>query len=105
MDRWCDRRDATGGGGIPVTMNGAGNPRGVEAVIDKDLAGELLARRLDAELPADARPTVARGHARLRHADEGAPIDRMTLSEAKQYLAEGMQFAERVSMAPKIAAA
>jgi carbamate kinase len=40
----------TGGGGIPVTMNGAGTLRGVEAVIDKDLAAELLARSLDADL-------------------------------------------------------
>jgi len=39
----------TGGGGIPVTMNGAGTLRGVEAVIDKDLAAELLARSLEAD--------------------------------------------------------
>jgi carbamate kinase len=39
----------TGGGGIPVTMNGAGTLRGVEAVIDKDLASELLARSLEAD--------------------------------------------------------
>jgi len=39
----------TGGGGIPVVMDGAGTLRGVEAVIDKDLAGELLARSLEAD--------------------------------------------------------
>jgi carbamate kinase len=39
----------SGGGGIPVTMNGDGTLRGVEAVIDKDLAGELLARSVDAD--------------------------------------------------------
>ena len=38
----------TGGGGIPVS-DGDGTLHGVEAVIDKDLAGELLARSLDAD--------------------------------------------------------
>ena len=38
----------TGGGGIPVT-DGSGALRGVEAVIDKDLAAALLARSLDAD--------------------------------------------------------
>jgi carbamate kinase len=36
-----------GGGGIPVVVD-AGRVRGVEAVIDKDLAAALLARRLNA---------------------------------------------------------
>jgi carbamate kinase len=38
-----------GGGGIPVTRNGDGTLHGVEAVIDKDLAAELLARSVGAE--------------------------------------------------------
>ena len=37
-----------GGGGIPVVVE-AGRVHGVEAVIDKDLAAALLARRLAAE--------------------------------------------------------
>ena len=37
-----------GGGGIPVTRNGDGTLHGVEAVIDKDLAAELLARSVGA---------------------------------------------------------
>jgi len=40
----------TGGGGIPVAVDDHGCLRGVEAVIDKDLAGELLARSLGADL-------------------------------------------------------
>jgi carbamate kinase len=40
----------TGGGGIPVTVDEAGLLHGVEAVIDKDLATELLAREIDADL-------------------------------------------------------
>ena len=39
-----------GGGGIPTAYDDDGKLYGVEAVIDKDLASELLARGLDAEL-------------------------------------------------------
>jgi carbamate kinase len=39
---------ACGGGGIPVVNNDDGNKVGVDAVIDKDLAGELLARQIGA---------------------------------------------------------
>jgi carbamate kinase len=39
-----------GGGGIPVAIDEHGWLHGVEAVIDKDLAGELLARSLDADV-------------------------------------------------------
>jgi carbamate kinase len=38
------------GGGIPVTLNGDGTMRGIEAVVDNDLTASLLARRLDADL-------------------------------------------------------
>lgn len=92
---------ATGGGGIPVVADAEGNLVGVAAVIDKDLACSLLATRVDAEL---LLITTAVEHVSL---DFGTPrerpIDRMTLSEAKQYLAEGVHFAEG-SMAPKIEA-
>jgi carbamate kinase len=69
-----------GGGGIPVVVE-TGRVHGVEAVIDKDLAAALLARRLDAEflllltdVPAveldwgtpRARPLVAATPAELR---------------------------------------
>jgi carbamate kinase len=92
---------ATGGGGIPVLADGEGNLIGVAAVIDKDLACSLLATCVDAEL---LLITTAVEHVSL---DFGTPderrIDRMTLSEARQYLAEGVHFAEG-SMAPKIRA-
>jgi carbamate kinase len=39
-----------GGGGIPVAVDHAGRLRGVEAVIDKDLAADLLARGLEADV-------------------------------------------------------
>ena len=38
-----------GGGGIPVEITAAGAVRGVEAVIDKDLAAALLARELEVD--------------------------------------------------------
>jgi carbamate kinase len=52
--RWLLEKSAivicAGGGGIPVSRNGSGAYTGVEAVIDKDAASELLARNLDADL-------------------------------------------------------
>jgi carbamate kinase len=39
-----------GGGGVPVVRDDAGRLHGVEAVVDKDLAASLLARRLSADM-------------------------------------------------------
>ena len=78
---------SVGGGGIPV--------------IDKDHASSLLAQTIHADLflISTAVEKVALNF--------GTPaertIDRMTVSEAKGYLAEGTHFAKG-SMAPKIAA-
>lgn len=90
-----------GGGGIPVVANGHGSYHGVPAVIDKDLASALLANRIDADLLiiSTAVEKVA--------LNWGKPdqewVDRMTLDEAKAYLAEGTHFAKG-SMAPKMQA-
>jgi carbamate kinase len=40
---------ASGGGGMPVALDSAGRPRGIEAVVDKDLAAVVLARTVKAE--------------------------------------------------------
>jgi carbamate kinase len=87
----------TGGGGIPVTMNGAGSLRGVEAVIDKDLAGELLARSLDADflLMLTDVPAVMRDWGTA----EQRPITRATPAELR-----AMRFASG-SIGPKVDAA
>jgi carbamate kinase len=41
---------ASGGGGIPVVLDHQGHLSGVEAVVDKDLAGEKLAESVGADL-------------------------------------------------------
>ena len=91
---------AVGGGGIPVVRDAEGDLRGVEAVIDKDLASSLLATALDADLfmiSTDVRKVC------LDYGKPGErPLDTMTLGDAKRYLAEG-QFGAG-SMAPKIEA-
>ncbi len=90
-----------GGGGIPVVDVGKGEYRGIAAVIDKDYASSLLAREINADLflISTAVEKVA--------INFGKPdqkwLDRMTLAEARQYLAEGIHFAKG-SMAPKIQA-
>jgi carbamate kinase len=94
---------SVGGGGIPVVSdgNGHGDLQGVSAVIDKDLGCALLATEIGAEL---FLITTAVEKVAL---DFGTPeqrwVDRMTLSEAKERLAEGRHFAKG-SMAPKIEA-
>ncbi len=93
---------AVGGGGIPVVADAEGRLEGVAAVIDKDLASSLLARRLGADLfiISTAVEKVA--------LDFGKPnqrwLDKMTLAEAKRYQAEGTHFSKG-SMGPKIQAA
>lgn len=90
-----------GGGGIPVIDPGNGEYRGVAAVIDKDYASSLLAQLIGAELflISTAVEKVA--------INFGKPnqqwLDRVTLADAKRYLAEGTHFAKG-SMAPKVQA-
>ena len=91
---------ACGGGGIPVIEDETGDLRGVEAVIDKDLASSLLARSMEADilvLPTGVEKVAL---------DFGKPtqrwLDRMTLAEARRHQADD-QF-DPGSMGPKIAA-
>jgi carbamate kinase len=90
-----------GGGGIPVVEDEQGNLVGTAAVIDKDYASSLLARLIKADLLliSTAVEKVCLNYGKPEQKD----IERMTLAEAKQYLAEGKHFAKG-SMAPKIQA-
>jgi carbamate kinase len=90
-----------GGGGIPVVDAGDGKYQGTAAVIDKDYASSLLAREINADLLmiSTAVEQVALNFGK----PDQKFLDRMTLAEAKQYLAEGTHFAKG-SMAPKIQA-
>ncbi len=89
-----------GGGGIPVIEDEHGNLVGVAAVIDKDYASSLLARSIQADLFLIST-AVEKVYLNYNKPEQRA-IDRMTLAEAKQYMAEG-HFAKG-SMLPKIQA-
>jgi carbamate kinase len=91
---------AAGGGGVPVVVDGAAY-RGVDAVVDKDMAAQRLATALRAEalvLVTDVpRVMLDYGTERAR------PIDVMGVDEAQAH-AEAGQFPDG-SMGPKVRAA
>jgi carbamate kinase len=88
-----------GGGGIPTAYepDGTRTLGGIEAVIDKDLASELLARELEADVYVMATDVDG------VYLDFGTPnqrrLERVTAAELRQY-----QFASG-SMGPKVQAA
>lgn len=88
-----------GGGGIPVVAHGDGY-RGVEAVIDKDLASALAAVNMHAD-ELYILTDVPKVYINFRKPGEKA-LDSMTLAQAREYLEQG-QFGEG-SMAPKVRA-
>jgi carbamate kinase len=93
---------AVGGGGIPVVPDAEGRLHGVAAVIDKDHAASLLARRIDADrfLISTSVKGVALGFG----TPEPRWLDRLTVSEARHHLEGGSEFPEG-SMGPKVRAA
>ncbi len=91
---------ACGGGGIPVIEDEQGILAGVEAVIDKDLASERLAEIVNPDVFL-ILTDVEKVYLNYGKPNQ-KPIDVMTLSEAKKYLAEGHFWAG--SMAPKVLA-
>ncbi len=91
---------AAGGGGIPVVREPDASLRGVEAVIDKDLAAALLARTLAVDVLVIATDVE---HAMLGYGTPDAqPIGRVTVEQLRGYVAEG-HFASG-SMGPKVEA-
>ena len=86
-----------GGGGIPVVITPAGSIRGIEAVIDKDLATALLAKELRADvllLLTDVDAVYSKWNT-----SEAQPIQKITSQQLSNYtFASG-------SMQPKVEAA
>jgi len=101
--RWLLDKDVVvicaGGGGVPTMFlpNGDGTLTGVEAVIDKDLATELLAREVDADLFVMA--TDVDGVYTGWGTPEQRKLERVTPSELRE-----LPFAAG-SMGPKVEAA
>ena len=92
---------AAGGGGIPVVRDDDGTYRGIEAVIDKDLAAAVLARALDVDLlviATDVEAAVVGWGT-----PDAKPISRTTADELRDHAAAGA-FASG-SMGPKVEAA
>ena len=90
---------AVGGGGIPVVKTDDGL-KGVEAVIDKDRSGALLAKEINADtfLILTAVEKVCLNY----NTDNEVMLDSLTIEEAEDYIKEG-HFAKG-SMLPKIEA-
>lgn len=90
-----------GGGGIPVVEKMDGTLEGVEAVIDKDFAAELLAEDVNADVLMILTEVnkVAVNWGKPDQKD----LDHMSLKEAARFIDEG-QFAPG-SMLPKVEAA
>lgn len=92
---------AAGGGGVPTVRDVDGGLRGVEAVVDKDLAAVLLGRAVGADVLVVATDVP---HAVLAWGTAGArPVGRVTVADLRRYADEG-HFASG-SMGPKVEAA
>ncbi len=91
----------SGGGGVPVTLDAAGRPTGVEGVVDKDLAAAVLARELGASVLLLL--TDVDGLYRNFGSPAAELIDRLDLGDAAAMLSGGGLPAG--SMRPKLEAA
>lgn len=91
---------ASGGGGIPVYRDDNGSFKGVEAVIDKDLAGERLATVLGAEIYM-ILTDVEYVYINYGKPDQ-KPLKLIKVSEAEKYYEAGMF--PPGSMGPKVLA-
>jgi len=92
---------AVGGGGVPAYIDENNHLEGVDAVIDKDRASAVLGNEIGADdlLVLTAVEKVSLNFGRKDQVD----LDKMTVKEAKEYLAVG-HFAPG-SMGPKVEAA
>ncbi len=92
---------ASGGGGIPVMKKYDGTLQGLEAVIDKDKAGNVLAQSVKADIYL-ILTDVENAMINYDKPNEKA-LGKITVAEAEKYLAEG-HFLDG-SMGPKVTAA
>jgi len=91
---------ASGGGGVPVVKNEAGEVHGIEGVVDKDKAGHILAQELSANIYM-ILTDVQSAFLNFGKSDQ-KPIGEITVSEMEALLKEG-HFLQG-SMGPKIEA-
>ncbi|HOF02956.1 MAG TPA: carbamate kinase [Atribacterota bacterium] len=91
---------ASGGGGIPVLEDENGQLKGVEAVIDKDLAGERLAEIIGANI-LFVLTDVEKAKINFGQPDE-QELGKITYEAARKYYEEGQFLAG--SMGPKVMA-
>jgi len=90
-----------GGGGVPVVRDGDGALRGVEAVIDKDLAASVLGRELGADVLVIATDV---DHVALDFGKpHERPLRRVSVAELRRHARDG-HFGSG-SMGPKVEAA
>lgn len=92
---------AAGGGGIPVYIDQKGDYEGLDAVIDKDLASEVIAREIGAGI-LSILTSVDRVSLNFGQPNQ-KDLDTVTVAEIKRYRDEG-HFPPG-SMGPKINAA
>ena len=91
---------ASGGGGIPVKLNGDGSYSGVEAVIDKDRAGFKLAQAVEADKFV-VLTDVEKACLNFGKPDQ-KELDVVKVDEAEEYLKQGHFLMG--SMGPKVQA-
>ncbi|RLC50516.1 MAG: carbamate kinase [Candidatus Cloacimonadota bacterium] len=92
---------ASGGGGVPVMKNGDGTFKGLEAVIDKDKAGNVLAQSVKANIFLILTDVE---HASKNFGKKNEEkIGKITVEEAEKLFREGHFL--KGSMGPKITAA
>lgn len=92
---------AAGGGGVPVYEDESGMLRGIDAVIDKDLASAVLGREIGAERLAILTGTT---HVSLHYGtSDQQDLTRVRVAQLRDYQKDGHFPAG--SMGPKVAAA
>ncbi|KAL0233429.1 hypothetical protein PCE1_001944 [Barthelona sp. PCE] len=92
---------ASGGGGVPVVRNEDGTLEGRPAVIDKDLATQLMAKMLHADTYM-ILTDVEFVYVHYRDPEKRKALRDLTVAEAEEYMADG-EFAAG-SMGPKVKA-